>query len=202
MKNVPDLSRSLKSRHIEMIAIGGAIGTGLFLGSGTAIRESGPSIILAYAISGMFCFFLMRAIGELLLSDIRLHSFIDFIKRYMGDKFEFVTGWTYWLCWINIAMADLTASGIYVKFWFPNFPQWATPLIIIIALLITNTASVKIFGEMESWFSFIKVIAILALIGIGGYLIITGYSGGGTKASLNNLIAFGGLFPKEIHGFF
>ncbi|KRO11174.1 amino acid transporter [Paucilactobacillus hokkaidonensis] len=184
-----------------MIAIGGAIGTGLFLGSGTAIRESGPSIILAYAISGMFCFFLMRAIGELLLSDIRLHSFIDFIKRYMGDKFEFVTGWTYWLCWINIAMADLTASGIYVKFWFPNFPQWATPLIIIIALLITNTASVKIFGEMESWFSFIKVIAILALIGIGGYLIITGYSGGGTKASLNNLIAFGGLFPKEIHGF-
>ncbi|MDN6141730.1 MAG: amino acid permease [Tetragenococcus halophilus] len=201
MEDGKDLSRSLRSRHIQMIAIGGAIGTGLFLGSGTAIHESGPSIILAYTITGIFCFFLMRSIGELLLSDIRLHSFIDFIKRYMGNKFEFITGWTYWLCWINIAMADLTASGIYVRFWFPKFPQWATPLIIIIVLLITNTASVKIFGEMESWFAFIKVIAILALIGIGGYLILIGYHGGGTKASLNNLVNFGGFFPTGIRGF-
>ncbi|WP_461239877.1 amino acid permease [Paucilactobacillus sp. N302-9] len=184
-----------------MIAIGGAIGTGLFLGSGTAIHESGPSIILAYAVAGVFCYFLMRAIGDLLLSDTKLHSFIDFVKRYLGDEFEFVTGWTYWLCWINIAMADLTASGIYVKYWFPHFPQWATPLIIIVVLLISNMASVRLFGEMESWFAFVKVVAIIALIVIGGYMILVGYQSNAGTASLSNLVSHGGFFPTKINGF-
>lgn len=197
----PELSRSLKSRHIQMIAIGGAIGTGLFLGSGTAIHESGPSIILAYAVAGVFCYFLMLAIGDLLLSDTKLHSFIDFVKRYLGDEFEFVTGWTYWLCWINIAMADLTASGIYVKYWFPHFPQWATPLIIIVVLLISNMASVRLFGEMESWFAFVKVVAIIALIVIGGYMILVGYQSNAGTASLSNLVSHGGFFPTKINGF-
>ena len=105
-KNQKKLSRSLQSRHIQMIAIGGAIGTGLFLGSGSAIRTSGPSIILAYLIVGLFCFFMMRAIGELLLSDTSKHSFLDFVKEYLGDRMEFVTGWLYWFCWISLAMAD------------------------------------------------------------------------------------------------
>lgn len=201
MKDGPGLSRGLKSRHIQMIAIGGAIGTGLFLGSGTAIHESGPSIILGYAITGIFCYFLMRAIGDLLLSDIKLHSFIDFVKRYLGDGFEFVTGWTYWLCWINIAMADLTASGIYVRFWFPHFPQWATPLIIIVVLFISNMASVQLFGEMESWFAFVKVFAIIALIIIGGYMIAIGYHTNAGTASFTNLISHGGFFPTGLKGF-
>lgn len=195
------LSRSLKNRHIQMIAIGGAIGTGLFLGSGTAIREAGPSIILSYLIAGCFCFFLMRSIGELLLSDTRLHSFIDFIKRYLGNRFEFVTGWTYWFCWITIAMADLTASGIYVKFWFPDFPQWATPLIIIILLMLVNLVNVGLFGEMESWFAMVKVVAILALIAVGLYLVVIGYKTRSSIASFSNLVKYGGFFPTGISGF-
>ncbi|GKT04229.1 amino acid permease [Furfurilactobacillus entadae] len=200
-KEDQQLSRSLKSRHIQMIAIGGAIGTGLFLGSGTAIREAGPSIILAYFIAGSFCFFLMRSIGELLLSDTNLHSFIDFIKRYLGNRFEFVTGWTYWFCWITIAMADLTASGIYMRFWFPHFPQWATPLIIILLLMMVNLADVGLFGEMESWFAMIKVVAILAMIAGGLYLVMIGYKTPTSTASFKNLVAHGGFFPTGVTGF-
>lgn len=154
-KSEKQLSRSLQSRHIQMIAIGGAIGTGLFLGSGSAIKTSGPSIILAYLIVGLFCFFMMRAIGELLLSDTSKHSFLDFVKQYLGDRFEFVTGWMYWFCWISLAMADLTATGIYMKFWFKDLPQWIAPFVILVVLYATNKVNVKMFGELESWFSMI-----------------------------------------------
>lgn len=197
-----ELSRSLKSRHIQMIAIGGAIGTGLFLGSGTAIHEAGPSIILSYFITGIFCFFLMRAIGELLLSNTALHSFIDFVGVYLGNGLKFITGWTYWLCWISIAMADLTASGIYMRFWFPWLPQWITPLVIILLLLLVNLVNVKMFGEMESWFSLIKVVAIIFLIVVGLYLIAIGFQAGNApRASFTNLISHGGFFPTGVHGF-
>ena len=161
------LSRALKSRHITMIAIGGAIGTGLFLGSGTAIHAAGPSIILSYLIVGIFCFFMMRALGELILADTTKHSFIDSVKEYLGDRMEFVAGWTYWSCWLSLAMADLTATGIYLRYWFPNLPQWIGPLVIIVLLMLVNMINVGLFGEMESWFAMIKVIAILALIVIG-----------------------------------
>ncbi|MFC6206468.1 MULTISPECIES: amino acid permease [Levilactobacillus] len=201
MNDDQQLSRSLKNRHIQLIAIGGAIGTGLFLGSGTAIHEAGPSIILSYLITGIICFFLMRSVGELLLSDTRLHSFIDFVGRYLGNRFEFVLGWTYWFCWISIAMADLTASGIYIRFWFPHFPQWATPLLIIVLLLLVNLANVDLFGEMESWFSMIKVVAILLLIVIGLYLIGTNFTTPNTVASFSNLYSHGGVFPTGIKGF-
>lgn len=117
-------SRGLKSRHVQLIALGGTIGTGLFLGSGKSIHSAGPSIVLAYLITGVICFLLMRAMGELLLSDLSTHSFIDFIARYLGEDVGFVTGWTYWICWVTIAMADVTASGLYVKYWFPSVPQW------------------------------------------------------------------------------
>ncbi|QER68181.1 amino acid permease [Paucilactobacillus nenjiangensis] len=195
------LSRSLQSRHIQMIAIGGAIGTGLFLGSGSAIHKAGPSIILSYLIVGVFCFFMMRAIGELLLSDTSKHSFIDFVKEYLGDRMEFITGWTYWSCWLSLAMADLTATGIYLKYWFPNIPQWVGPLVIIVLLLITNLLNVGLFGELESWFSMIKVVAILALIVVGFGLTIFHYHVGGSTASVSNLYSHGGFFPKGATGF-
>ncbi|WP_268912876.1 amino acid permease [Lentilactobacillus sp. SPB1-3] len=196
------LSRSLKSRHIQMIAIGGAIGTGLFLGSSSAIHLSGPSIILSYLIVGGFCFLLMRAIGELLLSDQTKHSFLDFVKEYLGDRFEFVTGWTYWFCWISLAMADLTATGIYVKYWFPGVPQWIPPLIILGSLFLANKVNVKLFGELETWFSMIKVIAIVLLVAVGFFLAIFKFKvAGGYTAGFNNLFDHGGFFPTGISGF-
>ena len=195
------LSRSLKSRHITMIAIGGAIGTGLFLGSGSAIKAAGPSIILTYLIVGIFCFFMMRALGELLLADTSKHSFIDSVKEYLGDRMEFIAGWTYWSCWLSLAMADLTATGIYLKYWFPNLPQWIGPLVIIILLMLVNMVNVGLFGELESWFSTIKVLAIVALIVVGLVMVILQTPTKTGHASLVNLVSHGGFFPKGPIGF-
>lgn len=195
------LARKLKRRHVQMIALGGAIGTGLFLGSGTAIRHAGPSILLAYAIGGFFCYLMMRALGELLLSNTRNHSFLDFINQYLGKKFEFAIGWTYWLCWISLAMADLTASGIYIRYWFPGIPQWVTPLIIILILLMFNLLSVSAFGELEYWFSMIKVVAILALIVTGAILIGSSAHVGSSTVTVTNLVSHGGFFPQGLGGF-
>ncbi|WP_125591071.1 amino acid permease [Companilactobacillus jidongensis] len=199
--NKQTLSRSLEGRHIQMIAIGGAIGTGLFLGSGSAIHEAGPSIILAYMIAGFFCFFMMRAIGELLLSDTTKHSFLDFIRIYLGDRFEFVTGWAYWLCWITVAMADLTASGIYIRYWFPGVPQWLSALVILLVLFSMNFVNVKLFGEMETGFSMIKIIAIIALVAVGCGMAIYGAPVQGGHATFANLVNQGGFFPTGLKGF-
>lgn len=196
------LSRSLKSRHITMIAIGGAIGTGLFLGSGSAIHKAGPSIILSYLIVGIFCFFMMRALGELIMSDTSKHSFIDFVKQYLGDRMEFITGWTYWSCWLSLAMADLTATGIYLRYWFPHLPQWVGPLIIIILLMLVNMINVGLFGEFESAFSMIKVLAIIALIVIGLVMVLLHmHVEGGGHATFTNLVSHGGFFPTGPMGF-
>jgi len=195
------LARKLKRRHVQMIALGGAIGTGLFLGSGSAIEHAGPSILLAYAVGGFFCYLMMRALGELLLSNTKLHSFLEFINLYLGKKFEFGVGWTYWLCWISLAMADLTASGIYIRYWFPGIPQWVTPLVIILILLAFNMLSVSVFGELEYWFSMIKVVAIVALIVTGAILIGSSADVGGHTVTMTNLVSHGGFFPKGFDGF-
>ncbi|MDR3240993.1 MAG: amino acid permease [Lactobacillaceae bacterium] len=196
-----ELHRGLSARHVQMIAIGGAIGTGLFLGSGSAIKQAGPSLILAYFITGIFGFLMMRAVGELLLSNTKIRSFIDFVRIYLGSKWEFAIGWAYWLAWASLAMADLTATGMYLRYWFPFIPQWLTPLIVIIILVALNLTTVKLFGELESWFASIKVIAILALIVSGLIMIFTSFHDGANTASFNNLVSHGGFFATGFHGF-
>ncbi|AIY81700.1 amino acid permease [Clostridium botulinum] len=195
------LSRGLKNRHVQLLAIGGAIGTGLFLGSGRSIHLAGPSILFAYMITGIICFFIMRALGELLLSNLNYHSFVDFVYDYLGDRAAFITGWTYWFCWISLAMADLTATGLYIQYWFPNIAQWVPSLIFLVILLIMNLTTVKLFGEMEFWFSLIKVVAILALIIIGTFMIIKGFSTDAGISSFTNLWSHGGWFPNGVRGF-
>lgn len=195
------LDRGLKNRHVQLIAIGGAIGTGLFLGAGKSINLAGPSILFAYMITGIICFLIMRALGELLLSNLNYHSFVDFVRDYLGNMAAFVTGWTYWFCWISIAMADLTAVGLYTQYWFPSVPQWMPGLIALVILLFMNLATVKLFGEMEFWFALIKVIAILALIVIGIFMIIKGFSTDSGAASFTNLWSHEGMFPNGINGF-
>ncbi|MDR3594438.1 amino acid permease [Clostridium sp.] len=196
-----DLSRGLKNRHVQLLAIGGAIGTGLFLGSGRSIHLAGPSILFAYIITGVICFFIMRALGELLLSNLNYHSFVDFVYDYLGDGAAFITGWTYWFCWISVGMADLTAAGLYIQYWLPNIPQWAPSLIVLVVLLIMNLTAVKLFGEMEFWFALIKVVAILALIIIGTVMIIKGFSTDAGASSFANLWSHGGWFPNGASGF-
>lgn len=196
-----NLSRGLKNRHVQLLAIGGAIGTGLFLGSGRSIHLAGPSILFAYMITGIICFFIMRALGELLLSNLNYHSFVDFVYEYLGDRAAFITGWTYWFCWISLAMADLTAAGLYIQYWFPSIAQWVPSLIVLVILLIMNLTTVKSFGEMEFWFALIKVIAIMALIIIGTFMIIKGFSTDAGASSFANLWNHGGLFPNGASGF-
>ena len=175
MHEKKELARGLKNRHVQLLAIGGAIGTGLFLGSGRSIHLAGPSILLAYIITGLISFFMMRALGELLLSNTEHHSFVDFVEEYIGPGAAFVTGWTYWFCWVSLAMADVTAAGVYIQYWIPNVEPWIPSLCILLILFASNLMAVKIFGELEFWFALIKVIAILGLIGGGLYLIFTGY---------------------------
>jgi len=195
-----ELKRDLKNRHVQLIAIGGTIGTGLFLGSGRAIQLAGPSIILAYLIVGIALFFVMRALGELLLSNAGYQSFTDFAADYIGPWAGYVTGWTYWFCWIMTAMADIIAVGVYVQYWF-NIPQWIPALVCLIILLGLNLLTVKLFGELEFWFAIIKVITILALIVIGAILLFIGFQTETGTVSAKNLWEYGGLFPNGISGF-
>jgi D-serine/D-alanine/glycine transporter len=152
-------------------------------------------------ITGIICFFIMRALGELLLSNLNYHSFVDFVYDYLGSGAAFITGWTYWFCWISLAMADLTAAGLYIQYWFPNVAQWVPSLIVLVILLIMNLTAVKLFGEMEFWFALIKVVAILALIVIGTVMIIKGFSTDAGASSFTNLWSHGGWFPNGGSGF-
>ncbi|HWL13024.1 MAG TPA: amino acid permease [Ureibacillus sp.] len=194
------LKRDLKNRHVQLIAIGGTIGTGLFLGSGAAIEKAGPSILLVYLIIGLALFFVMRALGELLLSNAGYQSFTDFATDYIGPWAGYVTGWTYWFCWIMTAMADIIAVGLYVRYWF-DIPQWIPAIICLVILLGFNLLSVKLFGELEFWFALIKIITIIALIAIGVGLLLIGFKTNSGVVSVSNLWAHGGLFPNGVTGF-
>ncbi|WP_018754258.1 amino acid permease [Paenibacillus terrigena] len=195
-----ELKRGLENRHVQLIAIGGTIGTGLFLGSGKAIQLAGPSIIFAYLIVGIAIFFVMRALGELLLSKAGYQSFTDIAEDYLGPRAAFVTGWTYWFCWIMTAMADVIAVGVYVKYWF-DIPQWIPAVICLIILLSLNLLTVKIFGELEFWFALIKVMTILALIAIGVVLLVIGFQTDAGTVSVTNIWGHGGWFPNGVSGF-
>jgi len=200
----PDkLRRSLHNRHIQLIAIGGAIGTGLFMGSGKTISLAGPSIIFVYMIIGFMLFFVMRAMGELLLSNLEYKSFSDFAADLLGPWAGYFTGWTYWFCWVVTGIADVVAISSYFQLWFPDFSVWMSALLCVVVFLTLNIVTVKLFGEMEFWFAIIKIVAIVALIVTGIVLVAMHYpSPGGGTASLANIWNQGGMFPKGLSGFF
>ncbi|MEC1719906.1 amino acid permease [Schinkia azotoformans] len=195
-----ELKRDLKNRHVQLIAIGGTIGTGLFLGSGKSIQLAGPSIIFTYLLVGIALFFVMRALGELLLSNSGYKSFTDFATDYISPWAGFVTGWTYWFCWIMTAMADIIAVGVYTQYWF-DIPQWVPALICLVILLGFNLLTVKLFGELEFWFAIIKVITIIALIIVGIVLLVIGFQTNTGTVSVTNLWSHGGMFPHGVTGF-
>lgn len=195
-----ELKRELANRHVQLIAIGGTIGTGLFLGSGRAIQQAGPSIMITYLIVGIAVFFVMRALGELLLSNAGYQSFTDIAEDYLGPRAAFITGWTYWFCWIMTAMADVIAVGVYVQYWF-DIPQWVPAVVCLIILLGFNLLDVKNFGELEFWFALIKVITILALIGTGVVLLVMGLKTDAGTVTVKNLWEHGGVFPNGVTGF-
>lgn len=192
------LHRGLKNRHIQLIALGGAIGTGLFLGIAETISLAGPAVILGYAIAGIVAFMIMRQLGEMVVEEPVAGTFSFFAKKYWGDFAGFMSGWNYWVLYVLVGMAELTAVGVYMQYWWPEMPTWLSAAIFFVIINLANLTNVKIYGELEFWFALIKVVAIVSMIGFGAYVLTTGT--GSPEASISNLWNHGGFFPHGTSG--
>ncbi len=193
-----ELKRGLKNRHIQLIALGGAIGTGLFLGSAGVMKSAGPSMILGYAICGFIAFMIMRQLGEMIVEEPVAGSFSHFAHTYWGGFAGFLSGWNCWVLYILVGMSELSAVGKYVHYWWPEIPTWVTAAAFFVLINAINLMNVKFFGEAEFWFAIIKVVAIVSMIGLGAYLLTSG--NGGPDASVSNLWSHGGFFPHGVSG--
>ncbi|MEU4670083.1 amino acid permease [Amycolatopsis sp. NPDC023774] len=191
-------TKALGNRQVQMIAIGGAIGVGLFLGAGGKLEQVGPSLVLSYAICGIAAYFVMRALGELVLHEPSSGSFVTYARKFIGPWAGFVSGWMYWVNWAMTGIAEITAVAIYVHKWLPDVPQWITALLALGVLLGVNLVSVKLFGELEFWFSVVKVLAIVVFLITAIGLVIAGADIDGTPAGVHNLTDHGGFFPAGI----
>ncbi|GAA1025812.1 MULTISPECIES: amino acid permease [Amycolatopsis] len=197
-KEGDNYTKALGNRQVQMIAIGGAIGVGLFLGAGGRLHEAGPSLVLSYALCGIAAYFVMRALGELVMHRPSSGSFVTYAREFIGPWAGFVSGWMYWLNWAMTGIAEITAVAIYVHKWLPDVPQWITALIALGVLMAVNLLSVKLFGELEFWFSVVKVLAIIVFLVTALGLVFTGANIGGTTAGVHNLTDHGGFFPAGV----
>ena len=188
--------RGLQNRHVQLIAIAGTIGTGLFLGAGRSLSLTGPSIILVYMLTGAFMYFMMRAIGEMLYMDPDQHTFINFITKYLGKGWGYFSGWSYWVSLVFLGMAEITAVSNYVQLWFPNWPAWQIQIIFLALLSCVNLIAVKVFGEVEFWFGMIKIVTILTLIATGIFMVTTNFETPAGHASLSNITNGFQMFPN------
>ena len=188
--------RGLQNRHVQLIAIAGTIGTGLFLGAGRSLSLTGPSIILVYMLTGVFMYLMMRAIGEMLYMDPDQHTFINFITKYLGKGWGYFSGWSYWVSLVFLGMAEITAVSNYVQLWFPNWPAWQIQIIFLALLSCVNLIAVKVFGEVEFWFGMIKIVTILALIATGIFMVTTNFETPAGQASLSNISNGFQMFPN------
>ena len=194
----PQLKHGLSNRHIQLIALGGSIGTGLFLGISQTIKLAGPSVILGYALAGLIAFFMMRQLGEMVVEEPVSGSFSYFAYNFWSPFAGFMSGWNYWVLNVLVCMAELSAIGLYVQYWWPEIPTWISALGFFVLINTINLLHVKVFGETEFLFSMIKILAIIGMIGYGAWLLASGH--GGAHASISNLWARGGFFPNGISG--
>lgn len=194
------LQRNLKSRHIQMIALGCAIGTGLFYGASDTIATVGPAAILAYAIGGLFIYFVVRALGEMAVYHPVSGSFSEYAYRYWGEFPGFFAGWNYWFLYIGVSMAELSVIGFYVQYWLPDLPTWIPTLVLFIIITLANLMNVRLFGELEFWGSLIKVTALGLMIVFGLAILIFDIGPEGNPASFTNLWAHGGFLPHGLWG--
>jgi len=194
------LQRGLDNRHIQLIALGGAIGVGLFYGSSATIQMAGPSILFSYLVGGLVIFTIMRALGEMAVDEPISGSFSTYAHRYLGPFAGYLTGWTYWFMWVVVGMAEITVVGVYVNYWFPDIPSWLVALSVLIVITAINLANVKAYGEFEFWFALIKVVAIIGMILLGLGIILLGTGNGGQPIGFDNLWTHGGFMPNGING--
>jgi L-asparagine permease len=190
--------QTLQRRHVQMIAIGGAIGTGLFLGSASRLHSTGPALLFSYAFVGVIAYFLMRALGELVLHRPTSGAFVSYMREFYGEKWAYVTGWMYWLNWALTGIAELSAVGLYIQYWWPLMPTWATVLIALAVVLAVNLMSARAFGEFEFWAAIAKVAAIVVFLAVGVVVVIGGFSVGTHQAGFHNLWSNpGGFWPAS-----
>lgn len=195
------LQRGLEARHIELIALGGTIGVGLFMGSASTLKWAGPSVLLAYIIAGIFVFFIMRSMGEMLYVEPVTGSFASFGYKYLSPFWGCLTAWGYWFMWVAVGISEITAIGVYAEYWFPDVPQWVFALIAVASVALANLAAVRLYGELEFWFAMIKVTTIVVMILIGLSLIFFGIGNNFEPIGLGNLTEHGGFFAGGWKGF-
>lgn len=195
------MQRKLSARHMQMIALGGTIGVGLFMGANATIKWTGPSVLLAYILAGGFLYLIMRALGEMLYVDPDTGSFAKFASEYMHPVFGYLTAWSNIFQFIVVGMSEMIAIGQYFEFWWPNLPAWLPGLIAITTLVLANLISVKMFGELEFWFALVKVVTIILMIIAGLGLILFGIGNGGHPIGFANLWQHGGFFTNGASGF-
>lgn len=194
------MKRKLSARQMQMIALGGTIGVGLFMGSTATIKWTGPSVLIAYAIAGLFLYLIMRALGEMLYIDPATGSFSKFGTEYIHPLAGYLTAWSNIFQFVVVGMSEMIAIGGYFEFWWPNLPAWIPGLVAIIFLTVANLISVKMFGELEFWFSLIKVVTIILLIIVGLGLIVFGFGNGFHPIGISNLWTHG-FFTGGFKGF-
>ncbi|NHC38649.1 amino acid permease [Bacillus sp. MM2020_1] len=195
-----ELARGLSNRHIQLIALGGAVGVGLFYGSSSTIQLAGPAVIFSYMLGGLIIFTIMRALGEMAVAEPVSGSFSSYANRYLGPFAGYLTGWTYWFMWVIVGMAEITVVGVYVNYWFPDIPQWVSAFAALVLITGVNLINVRAYGEFEFWFAMIKVIAIIAMIIAGLGIILFGFGNGGDPLGFSNLWSHGGMFPNGMKG--
>lgn len=193
------LARGLKNRHLQMIAMGSCIGTGLFLGSGASVQLAGPVALLGYVLAGAIIFLIMRMLGEMAVAHPIAGSFSAYAREFIGPVAGFVAGWNWWFTCIVVGMLELTASATFMDYWFPGHPHWVTVLVALLLITAINLIHVGAFGEAEFWMSLVKVAALIGMIVLGIVLVFTTPAGQGVGVA--NLWNEGGFAPKGVGGF-
>ncbi|MEX0380316.1 amino acid permease [Leuconostoc sp. MS02] len=196
-----ELSRDLSSHQMQMIALGGTIGVGLFMGSAATIKWTGVSVILAYALAGLVLYLVMRALGEMLYVDPSVGSFANYATKYIHPLAGYLTVWANVFQWVTVGISETIAVGLYLDFWFPGIPSWVTGMVVLAMLTLANLTTVKAYGNMESWFSMIKVVTIILMIVLGLMVIVLGFGNGWQPIGFSNLWRHGPFFAGGFKGF-
>ena len=190
----PQLTRALNQRQLTMIAMGGVIGAGLFVGSGTVIHDTGPAAFITYALCGILIILVMRMLAEMAVANPSTGSFADYSRKALGDWAGFSVGWLYWYFWVIVVGFEAVAGAKVINFWLPGVPTWTLSLVLMLLMTGTNLISVSSFGEFEFWFAGIKVAAIIVFLAVGSLFVLGIWPN--TDLDFSNLTSQGGFFPN------